>query len=745
MKKIISLSIILAGATAMASQIVYMRELLVVFYGNELSISFILAGWLISGALGSAVFGKYADRIRPNAEAFSLCQMTLGSLLIAGIAAVKFIKVFLGVNPGEIVGLFPIMAASFAILAPICVLMGFIFPLGCSIYASRQSDGARGIGTVYILEAIGSIIGGTVTSFILIRSFDALHIAAILALLNIMAAFLLRSVIARNDKIFKATGLFLSVVIIALWSFGGLKAIERYSLQKQWQGYEILDTKNSIYGNILIARRGEDYSLFNNGLRLYTIPDKPNSEEAVHLALLEHKDPRRVLLIGGGSGGLVGEILKHRVEKVDYVELDPSIIKISENNLPESYYKALKDTRVSIKNTDGRFFVKNAIELYDCIIIHTGDPYTAEVNRYYTSEFFNEVKKALKESGLVSFGLTSSESYISKSLAEFLRSIYATLRSVFSEVIVIPGETAYFLASDSIGSLTYDHKILEERTLARALDTQYVRDYYLFSKLSPEEIAYSEKIIKGGNGAVINHDSRPVAYYYGLIFWTTLFRNSVFSNILRSVTESVIWRFIGIFMILLAVISITRRWSFKRSSLMAVMTGGFSSMAFQLLILLTFQTMYGYLFYKLGIILTAFMAGLALGAVFVIKFIPETKRDRIFLMAVQGDFIIFSVLLGAVFSRFCPDPLFPVLSVIAGSIGGAQFALASRVLLGQKKDAGRVGGLSYGIDLFGSFLGALLTGIFLIPILGIPKTCFAIALINLSALVLLFINLRVEE
>lgn len=738
----------------MASQIIYMREFLVVFYGNELSISFILAGWLISGALGSAVLGKFTDRIRYKIQAFSSCQIILGLLLIAGIVAVKFIKIFLKVNPGEVIGLFPIIVASLAILAPTCLLMGFIFSLGCRIYASGRSDGAHGISNVYILEAIGSIIGGAITSFILIRSFDALRIAVIFALLNILSASML-VLSANNKKAKQVLGFIASLLVIgivAAWLSGGLVKIEKYSLFRQWQGYKVLGTKNSIYGNILMANKGEDYSLFNNGILFYTIPDRLNSEEAAHLALLEHKDPKRVLLIGGGTGGLVEEILKHRVDKVDYIELDPSIIEISEKYLPKSYYKALKDPRVSIKNVDGRFFIKNSKELYDCIIIHAGDPYTAQGNRYYTSEFFNEARKRLKEGGLISFGLTSSESYISKSLAEFLRSIYATLRSVFGEVLIMPGETAYFLASDSPGSLTYDHKILEERTLARGLDTQYVRDYYLFSKLSPERIAYSEKVIKNAEGAMINYDSRPVAYYYGLIFWTTLFRDSVFSKTLRSVTEPVIWRSIGIFMILLAAIAIVYRRSFKRSALMAVMAGGFSSMAFQLLILLTFQTMHGYLFYELGIILTAFMAGLALGAIFVIKVIHNGRPGlspiyyhRALLIAVQGDFILFSILLGILFSKFCPDYLFPVLSVIAGSIGGAQFAIANKIFLGRNRDVGRVGGLIYGIDLFGSFLGALLTGIFLIPILGIPKTSFAIALANLSVLLLLFTNVRVEE
>ena len=757
MRKMISLSIILTGFTAMASQIIYMRQFLTAFYGNELSISFILAGWLIGGVIGSALLGRFADRIGSKIRAFSSCQVLLALFLIAGIVATNFIKIFLGVYPGEIIPLFPIIVMSFVILAPTCILLGFIFSLSCRIYASEFGAAAPGISGVYILEAIGSIIGGAVTSFILIKLFDALHIMVIFALLNIFAALALALFLdnKKSKALFAAVTSFLAIIIAGAWIFGGLETIEKYSLKKQWPGYEVLDSKNSIYGNILIAKCEEGRSLFNNGLRLYTIPDKPHSEEAAHLALLEHPDPKAVLLIGGGIGGLVEEILKHRVERIDYVELDPSIIEISEKNLPESYYKALKDPRVSIKNTDGRLFVKTTKEKYDCVIIHTGDPYTAENNRYYTAEFFNEVKDALEKGGLISFGLTSSDSYMSKSLAEFLRSVYATLKSVFSEVYVIPGETAYFLASDTAGRLTYDYKILEERTKSRSLDTLYVRDYYLFSKLSPEKIAYSEKVMKPGPDAVINHDFRPNSYYYGLIFWTTLFRDSVFSGILRSVTESVIWRTIGIFIILLAVISAMYRRSFKRAALMAVGTGGFSSMAFQILTLLAFQTMHGYLFYEMGIILTAFMAGLALGALFVSNRVRRAgvRYYRILLIAIQGDLIIFPVLLGVIFSKFSPGYLFPILSIIAGSIGGAQFALANNILLGEGRDvplenysrAGRVGGLSYGIDLLGSFFGALLTGVFLIPILGIPRTCFAVALINLSVLGLLVFNLSIEE
>lgn len=754
MKKIISLSIILIGFTAMASQIIYMRELLIIFYGNELSISFILASWLIGGAIGSAILGRFADRIQPKITTFALCQVMLGILLPAGIVGTRLIRPILHVNPGEIIPLFPIISASLFILAPICIIFGFMFSLGCRIYGARIQSGIEGaigamrIGNVYILEAIGSIIGGAITGVFLIKLFDSIQITVIFALLNFVAAFLL--VLFREGRFLKvflpaAAAAGLIIITAAAWTAGGLRELGEYSLKKQWEGYDLVASKNSIYGNIALVKKGENFSFFDNGLHLYTIPDKMNAEEAVHLALLEHSDPKEVLLVGGGVGGLVQEILKHPVRKVDYVELDPLIIDIAREYLPAAYYEALKDPRVSIKNMDGRFFVKMTKEKYDCVIVRLGDPYTAQINRYYTAEFFKEAKDVLKKDGILSFGLSSSESYISAALGEFLSSIYLALKDAFSDVIIMPGDTAIFLALNKKGSLTYDYKVLEERTMQRKLDTQYARAYYMASKLSPGNISYINSVIKDRKDVRINHDFRPASYYYGLIFWTTLFRDSGFSSILKSVNEHFVWQAIGIFILLLALTSILIKRSFKRTALIAVMAGGFSAMAFQILILLTFQTLYGYLFYKLGLILTAFMAGLAIGAIFAVKIIEKIGGKRSFLMAAQADFFLFALILPVFFLKAGINSLFPIMSIIAGFIGGAQFPLVNSILLERKEEIGRVGGLSYGVDLFGSFLGALLTGIFLIPILGVPKTCLAVAIINLAVLGLLILNLSIEE
>lgn len=752
MRKITTLSFLLIGVTAIASQIIYMRQLLVVFYGNELSISFILAAWLIGGAVGSGILGRFADSIRNKIRAFLLCQIALGIYIPSGIILARFIKLFLHVNPGEIIPLFPIIIASFIVLAPICIVLGFMFSLACRIQTGIEKENSSRAGTavgmVYILESAGAVAGGAITSLILIKIFDPVQIAAIIMLLNIITALLIVLYFPDSGTsriFFVSVIIFLLILISATWFFGGLRAIDKYSINKQWQGYDLIASKDSIYGNVALVKKGENFSFFDNGLHLYTVPDRMNSEEAVHPALLEHPDPQSVLLIGGGVGGLAEEILKEPVKKLDYVELDPLIIFMSQNYLFDSYYKSLRDERVSIRNTDGRFFVKMTKEKYDCVIMHVGDPYTAQINRYYTVEFFRELKNILKEGGIISFGLTSSESYISPPLAEFLNSIYLTLKDVFDDVLIMPGETAIFLASNRKGALAYDYKLLEDRTKRRALDTKYVREYYLFSKLSRQNLSYIENILKIRKDVRLNYDFKPASYYYGLIFWTTLFRESLFSKVLQYINERVVWRSIGIFILFLAFFSATYKRSFKRTVLVAVMAGGFSSMAFQILILLAFQALYGYLFYKLGLILTAFMAGLAIGAFFAVRVVKKMGKERLMLIAVQGDFALFSFILPVLFHNINSTVLFPIISLIAGFIGGTQFPLANSILLGKEGEAGRVGGLTYGLDLIGSFIGALLTGVLLIPILGISKTCFALGLINLAILGLLILNVSVEE
>ena len=750
-------AVLLLGFSSIAAQIVLIREFLIVFYGNEMSMGYMLSSWLIGTAIGSWLLGGIADKIKNKQAVFCCCQSILGLLFALSIVAIRYIKIAFGLAPGQIIAFMPMLISSFVILVPLCALLGFMFAFSCRIYKQPSGTGAQQITNVYILEAIGAILGGILVSFVFIQTMKALDIMVVLGLLNIIAAIYTAGFkdLTKKNKFFYAP-MCAGILMIALIFAGKCYNLQARSIGWQWQGSNLLGYKNSIYGNIVVTGRKDQKSFFYNGLYLYTIPNKKEVEESVHFALLSHYKPKNVLLIGGGIGGAVEEILRHDVDKIDYVELDPELIKQAKKHISETQYAYLQNSKVKIHHMDGRFFVKNTDNQYDCIILNVGDPYTAQINRYYTVEFFKQIKAILNKQGVFSLALTSSESYISQDLQDFLASIYHSLREVFAQVKVIPGDKAYFISSSQKNAATNNYKDLTRRAKHRKIDLQYVRDYYLFNKLSQDKIKQFQEVLQSSSHININHDFHPTAYYYDMVFWASHFRDSFFKKILKTINEKTIW--LGV--ILLSMLSLSsafirrQKKSFcKQAVLSAVFMTGFAEMSFQIVILLCFQVIYGYVFYKLGLILTAFMVGLVWGAVCFKNILPKlekiSRQIRVFI-CLQIAVCIYPLILPLIFSWLSktsspvmiwvgPNIIFPCLPIIAGFIGGMQFPLANKMYLGKSRVIGKAAGINYGVDLFGACFGALLSGTFLIPILGIAKTCFLVAGLNAVVLIMLFI------
>ena len=315
MKKGILFSIILLGFTAVITQITLIREFLIVFYGNEISVGFIFASWFIAGAFGSWFLGRFTDKIRQKITLFSLCQFCLSILLPISVLAIRSIKPALNLDPGQIMPPLPMFVSNFIILLPVCVLLGSMFSLGARLYDHESSLAATKIGMVYCLEAIGSMAGGILVSFILMRLLNSLQIMASLSLLNILSAIWLQ-VLNKEKKtkpIFIAIFTAQLVFLVFFWLFNGWSNLQQLSLKTQWKGYQLLGSRNTIYGNIAVTKKQAQHSFFYNGLHLYTIPDEMRAEETVHFTLLEHPNPERVLLVGGGVGGLIKEALKEHL------------------------------------------------------------------------------------------------------------------------------------------------------------------------------------------------------------------------------------------------------------------------------------------------------------------------------------------------------------------------------------------------------------------------------------------------
>lgn len=752
MKKPIVFSVLLIGATAMAAQIILVRELIIVFYGNEISVGFILAGWLILGAIGSILFGGIADRLKSKLEIFAAAQTFLSASLPLSLILVRLTKKALGIIPGEIIGLGAALTSSIIILSGVCITLGFLFALSCRVY--QFNNPATRIGKVYILEAVGAIFGGGLSSYFLIKHFDSIEILAGISILNIIAALSVSRgfSVPRVKKTFRSLTILWLAIFVALLARGSFQRMDKGLLKEAWKPLTLLSSQNSIYGNTTVTRNKNQVSFFSNGLYNFTVPDELTQEEIVHFAMLEHTQPEEVLLLGGGMGGPLWELLKYPVRRIDYVELDPLLIEMGETYLAGTQYFIEEDPRINILTTDGRFWVKDTSRKYDVIIVNLPNPFTAQLNRFYTLEFFKEIKRIMNPRAVFLFSVTSSENYISKELGMFLASITNTLERVFSDIKVIPGDTAYFVASNYKDLLTLDYNSLTERLKERGVYTKFISEHYLFAKMSPDRLDYIKESIEENSSARINRDFHPVSYYYDMALWSTHFESPL-KKVLPFISESKIWLALILACAFLLLSYLLIKGRVKRPEqaiLIAIGTTGFSEIAFEIAVILAFQVIYGFMYYKIGLIFTSFMAGLTLGSFYITRRLHNLHNDFRTFTKIQLCIVIYPLLLPPIFlflaaqrpgiiSWLGSNVIFPILPAIAGFIGGLQFPLGAKIFLGKEKRVGQAGGITYGVDLMGACIGAIIISSLLIPLLGIFKTCLAVSVLNLCVFILLSI------
>jgi spermidine synthase len=745
--RVLIISLAFVGFSSMVAQVVLMRELLVVFYGNELSLGVTLAGWLFWGGMGSLIMGPFLGRkIKRKLLVFISGEILLSLFLPLLIILSRFIPSFLGVSSGEIIGTVPMILSSFIIVFPITFLGGALFVFGCDLFKGDDSVTAVPIGYVYILEAIGATVGGLLASFFLIRFFPGLLIMFLLALMNLLFALLLGW---RKNRIVLCLSVLLIVIVGGFTVF--FQRVRQCTLREQWKTYTFLTSQNSIYENIVVVSRDRSVSFFANGLLSFTVPDTASSEMKAHIPLLEHPEPHSVLIIGGGVSGVMREVLKHPVSRVDYVEIDPLVVKLAKKYLDPS---VLEDPRVHIIFSDGRRFVKGTEKEYDVAILNIPEPHTAQLNRFYTVEFFTELQRILSSSGVVCFSIYSNPNYMSEEAKSLFLSLKGTLERVFCDILITPGETNFFLASNGEGILTKQWELLLERAEERGIETRYFRDYYLYADFSPERFEYTVKRLHTDEPVKVNSDFKPISYYYDMVFWSTYFSKVGYltRNVLLSVSERRLW----ISLLLVSVCLCTplifiRKRGVSYGVLVPIATTGFAEITFQIVTLLSFQILFGYVFYKLSLILTSYMLGLIFGGLWITRMMQRGGGTRKTYFLTQLSIVIYPLVLPLLFLFFShprgdvsyyigSNIIFPLLPVIPGIIGGFQFPLANKLFLRGRRRRGSSAGMTYGLDLVGSCLGALVVSIFLVPIIGIVNTCIHVSILNfVSLLILIFI------
>ena len=185
---------------------------------------------------------------------------------------------------------------------------------------------------------------------------------------------------------------------------------------------------------------------------------------------------------------------------------------------------------------------------------------------------------------------------------------------------------------------------------------------------------------------------------------------------------------------------------------LAVLTSGIAGMVFDTTLILAFQCLYGYVYEMIGLLVACFMLGLAAGSAATPRLLGRS-RGLSLLVGVEALVLTYSLsvpallvglqsLSGQAWMVLPAQLAIFALNFLCGVLVGAEFPLANHLYLEGSDRVGQVAGLLYASDLIGAWVGALAASIWLIPVLGVPKTCLVVAAGKVTSLLLVVARRR---
>lgn len=684
----------LLGILTIINQLVFIREFISVLAGNELVVGIVMAAWMLLTGWGAAYGrkGQFAS-FTLNQGIYMLAALSIFPMLIIALLYLLKNLVF---PPGTMADLGSSVFAAFVLLFPVCFLSGYLFTVFSTFYSEAKRTNL--IGKAYSLESIGSLIGGVLFSIILGRFFNTYQV------FGISATFILLGggwILRQKNKLPDLKLTFLGILIpVLIFIFNPDKYVKKVLFPNQ----ELLSVHSTRYGNLVLTEQAGQINIYeNNNLQFHTQNIILN-EEAVHFAMIQHKNPRQVLLISGDFVNMFNEILKYEVDKITFLESNPEILP-----LISKYSDPVSDPqKLEIINKDIRKFIATTKEKYDVILINLPPPSSLRLNRYYTKEFFSLLKKRCDTGTVVCTSLPSTINYAEENILDVNSSLWKTMGMLFNNRLLIIGENNYFIVSDSPLNSAITEQITE-----RNISAEYVNQYYLNDSLLTMR---SDTLKKQFSDSVpINRDFYPYMFVGQISHWLSYFGTN--------------YRLMLIIPVLLFII-----YFFNTGRITAgLYTGGFTAASLEVILLLAYQVYFGTIYLATALFFAVFMGGLAFGS--SIKFNDDSKLLKSYYL-LQFSLAVFAFILAFIvqfekvitcwllFGQFI---FFILIFILAAGIG-FEFLLASKL---QKKTYNEISGINYSTDLIGSAFGAFLTAIVLLPLLGLIKTCLIVAGLNI--------------
>ena len=291
------------------------------------------------------------------------------------------------------------------------LLIGVEIPLATRL--NQEFDELRvNISSVLEYDYYGALLGGVLFAFVALPFLGLTYTPIAVGALNLVVAGVL---FARHRRAFVRRRLLsvsfagVSVCLIALAVFA--EPIVLFGEQRKYRD-QVIYQDQTRYQRIVMTRFQEHHWLYLDGHTQFSSYDEERYHEPlVHPAMLASAARRRILLVGGGDGLALREILKHpEVSAVTVVDIDPAMTTLGQTHavLAALNHGAFADPRVSVDNQDGYAYLRDAdSRFWDVILVDLPDPRTIDLARLYGLEFYHLARRHLSPGGVIVTQATS--------------------------------------------------------------------------------------------------------------------------------------------------------------------------------------------------------------------------------------------------------------------------------------------------------------------------------------------------
>jgi spermidine synthase len=462
----------IAGGIALGYEVVWSQGMAQFLSTRVFAFSVVLATYLTGLAVGSALYARYARRVRDSWGLFGLLIAAAGVVALLEIAGLSLWQLQVQAAIGRLALVvtgseFARMCAQFAIAAvgvvllP-TVLLGAAFPAALRLAVGRERTG-RDVGTVVALNTAGGIIGTLVTGFLLVPVVGLVRTLAMLAIaasaIGVVAVLLGRGVGRRMQ--WATIGI--AVAAVAAGMLTPADRLARLLLTTRGGG-ALVFYQEARGATVAVAQTRSGDNSFR---RLY-IHGVSNSGDAMPslrymrlqamLPLMIHRgEPKSALVIGFGTGITAGAVLHYpNLERRVCVELLPAVVQAGQL-FPENY-KAGIDPRLQIRIGDGRHELLRSPERYDLITLEPPPPAAEGVVNLYSADFYRLAGKRLNADGLFAQWLP-----IATQNAEDTRALVRSFLDVFPYATLWSTEMHEMLLIGSYSPIELDARAIANR------------------------------------------------------------------------------------------------------------------------------------------------------------------------------------------------------------------------------------------------------------------------------------------